>query len=249
HTNAKLTPLNEGAASMALKIAAKFHKEKKSTSVFIIPTAMKYIYVDDVSVTFADRLARLENRISWAPQSHLGIVDRIYKFGEAALALKEKEFLNKTLEGPIDKRLHEFREVLITNEEKHYSSDTDNGNHPTRIRKLRGKIRSILLDGDKPSEDVSRNCYKSLDNIYMAVTLYSYPGQYLRDNQSMDRIAETIHKLEEDTFGDSAIQGRRTVEVTFCEPIDLSDYTKSRSKSVATKITSQIESEIKRVLE
>jgi len=249
HTNAKLTPLNEGAASMALKIAAKFQKESRNKKVFIVPTAMKYSYLDDISVTFADRLTRLENSISWAAQSDLNVVDRIYKFGEAVLALKEKEFLNKTIEGPIDKRLHEFRETLITNEEKRYFSDTDNGNHPTRIRRLRGKIRTILLDENKPSAEIIENCYKSLDNIYMAVMLYSYPGQYLKNNPSMDRIAETIHKFEEDAFGDSSIQGRRTVEVTFCDPIDLTDHAKSRSKSVAGKVTSIIETCIKNILE
>ena len=249
HTNAKLTPLNEGAASMALKVAAKFQKESRNKKVFIIPTAMKYIYLDDISATFADRLTRLEGSISWAPQSDMNIVNRIYKFGEAALSLKEKEFLNKTFEGPIDKRLNKFRDILISNEEKYYFDDTDRGNHPTRIRRLRGKIRSILLDDNKPTAEVIKKCYKSLDNIYMAVMLYSYPGQYLRNDPSMDRIAETIHKLEEDAFGDSTIQGKRTVEITFCDPIDLTEYAKSRSKSVATKVTSIIETSIKSILE
>ena len=226
-------------------------KEREEASAFIVPTAMKYRYVDDVSTTFGERMTRLEDRISWAPQDRLDIVDRIYKFGEAALALKEKEFLDRTLQGSLDERLHIFRETVIAEEEKRYmSKKSDEGNHPQRIRRLRGKIRTVLLDEKKPPEaDMAAQCYRSLDRLYMAIQLYSYPGQYLRENPSADRIAETIHKFEEDAFGKSIIPGRRTVEVSFCEPINLFDYLDSPAKSATPKVTGLIESAIREVLE
>ena len=253
HLNEKLTPLNEGAATLALKAAAKIKKEKEGMGAFIVPTAMKYRYVDDISTTFGDRMTRLEDRISWAPQDHLNIIDRIYKFGEAALSLKEKEFLDRTLDGSLDERLQTFREMLVAEEENRYFSKTDGGNHPTRIRRLRGKIRTILLDEQKkPSEDEAARCYRSLDRLYMAIQLYSYPGQYLREKGSMDRIAETLHKFEEDIFGENDIRGRRVAEVTFCEPINVCDQLESAAndtKAAVAEITGMMEAAIKGVLE
>lgn len=252
HLNEKLTPLNEGAAILALRTAKKVNKEKQGKGAFIIPTAMKYSHIDDISSTFPERLERLEQHILWAPQNHLSIVNRIYKFGEAALSLKEKEFLDRTLEGPLVERLSRFREILISNEEERYFSKISDGNHPARVRRLRGKIRSILLDGEKPEEKVIKQCYSSLDRLYIAIQLYSYPGQYLREKPSMDRIAETIHKFEEDVFQENCIPGKRSVEITFCEPIDLFDYLdslKKDAKRTTARVTQRIEKAITEVLE
>lgn len=253
HLNERLTPLNEGVATLALRIARKMRKEEKDgKQPLIIPTAMKYSYIDDISSTFPERLAKLEEHILWAPQEDLGVADRIYKFGEAILSLKEKEFLNRTLEGPLPERLRKFREILISREEEQYFSKASKGEHPARVRRLRGKIRSILLDGEKPEQKVIIQCYKSLDRLYVAIQLYSYPGQYLREKASMDRVAETIHKFEEDVLQENRIRGKRSVEVTFCKPVDmfehLDNYTKDSKKTIA-EVTRKIESAIKEVLE
>jgi 1-acyl-sn-glycerol-3-phosphate acyltransferase len=253
HTNEHLTPLNEGAATLALKATARMLKADKTRSIHIIPTAMKYRYIKDISHTFPDRMARLEDRISWAPQTELSMVDRIYKFGEAVLSLKEKEFLNHTLDGSLDQRLTEFREILLQKEEAVYLGKPGKAEHPSRIRMIRGKIRTILLDEKKPpDEETSKRCYRSLDRLHMAIQLYSYPGQYLKEKPSMDRIAETIHKFEEDAFDKNEIYGKRIVEVTFGKPIDLSlamDAYEKDSKATVADIMNQIETAIKNVLE
>lgn len=252
HLNEKLTPLNEGAATLSLRAAKKIKKEKPDKGAFIIPTAIRYAYVEDISSTFPERMARLERHVLWEPQNHLGIVDRIYKLGEALLTLKEKEFLDQTLKGTLVDRLSRFREILIGEEEKRYFPKAGDDDHPKRVRKLRGKIRSILLADEKLDEAVIKQCYRSLDRLYFAIQLYSYPGQYLREKPSMDRIAETIHKFEEDAFQESRIMGKRIAEVTFCEPINLFEYLDSfekDAKRTITKVTAEIETAIKKVLE
>ncbi len=252
HLNEKLTPLNEGAATLALRAAKKVKKDKPETRCYIIPTALRYSYIDDISTTFPERLARLEAHILWAPQNHLDIVSRIYKFGEAVLSLKEKEFLNRTLDGSLDERLNTFREHLISNEEKKYFAEIKTGNHPTRVRMLRGKIRSIILASETPGEETMTKCRASLDKLYVAIQLYSYPGQYLREKPSMDRIAETLHKFEEDIFEDSKILGQRSVEITFCKPINLMDRLddlQKDSKRAVSDVTTEIEAAIQAVLQ
>lgn len=85
----------------------------------------------------------------------------------------------------------------------------------------------------------------------------SHPEDYLETLErmkkpSMDRIAETIHKFEEDAFDKNEIHGHRSVEITFCAPINLMDHLDSYaadSKATIATVTAQIESEIKGVLE
>ena len=74
HLHERLTPLNEGAATLALRTAKRLKKERPDQGVFIVPTALSYRYVDDVSATFSDRMAALERHILWRPQKRLSIL-------------------------------------------------------------------------------------------------------------------------------------------------------------------------------
>ena len=252
HVNQKLTPLNEGAATLALRAARKVLKDGGTRRAYIVPTALKYRYIDDIAATFAERMARLEKHIMWAPQQSLDILERIYKFGKAALTLKEIEYLGAPQDGDLTDRLERFRETIVSREEQHFFGKVESDNHPVRIRRLRGKIRTILLDDERPPQEVIDRCYLALDRLYFALQLYSYPGGYISAAPSADRIAETIHKFEEDVFGENDVKGRRRVEVTFCDPIDLSEQMEAMAKdtrATVTAVTERIEKAIRDVLE
>jgi len=252
HLNEQLTPLNDGAAIIMLRTAKKLRKAKSDKRVAIIPTAIRYTYLDDVSVTFREAMDRLERYIRWAPQSHLSVVDRIYKFGEAVLLLKEKEYLDTTLDGDLPARLHRFREIMVSEVETKHFGKVGEGAHPERIRRLRGKIRSILLADESPTPTALREIHRDLDRIYFAIQLYSYPGQYLRENPSRDRVAETILKFEEDFFRTYRVKGRRRAEITFCQPVDMSDFMEQfdkDSKAATREVTTRLSAAIQSVLE
>jgi len=53
--------------------------------------------------------------------------------------------------------------------------------------------------------------------------LYSYPGDYMEQNPTWERQAETLDKLEEDVLGSSypSVRGPRRVMVRFDEPYEL----------------------------
>ena len=253
HLNEKLTPLNEGAATIMLKTVKRLEKEKKNRGCYIVPTAMRYTYVGDISQTFSESMDKLEKHLQWKPQRHLDIVERIYQFGEALLSVKEKEVLKTVLDGSLPERLNECREIIIAEIELKYFSNVGEGTHPERIRKARGKIRSALLNDQKPlTPDASTGCYIDLDKLYFATQLYSYPGQYIRERPTDDRIAETILKFEEDVFGEYQVKGKRKSIVTFCKPINMYDYHnqfKSDPKTTVGQVTARIESAIRDVLE
>lgn len=247
HLNSRLTPLNEGAATIILRAAKKIKKDGKGKRAFVVPTALRFTYADDISATFAESMDGLERHFLWKPQRKLDIVERIYKLGEAVLSLKEKEFLNRTLEGPLHARLHEFRELLVGQVESRLFSKVSEGNHAERVRRCRGKLRSILLAEERPAKEVVEECDDDLDRLYTAIQLYSYPGEYIRQRPTTDRIAETILKFEEDIFQENRIKGRRRVEVTFCPPIDAFEYLDA--EDAAAEVTRRIEEAIKGVLE
>ena len=252
HLNERLTPLNEGAATIAFRAARKIDKQGGGRGVFIVPMALRYRYVEDISPSFPAALDRLEQHVLWRPQRHLDVTERVYKFGEALLSLKEREYLDCTLDGPLPERLNQFRELLIASVEERRFGQTRSGTHPERVRRARGRIRTVVLAPGQPDADVLAECYRDLDRLYLAIQLYSYPGQYLREKPSVDRIAETITKFEEDVFGETAIRGTRRADVTFCEPVDicarLEDYAVDGA-GVTHEVTAHVEQAIRAVLE
>ncbi len=224
HLNEFLTPLNDGVATIMLRTAKKLQKEKPGKRAVIFPTALRYRYIDDVSHTFPDVLDRLERYIRWKAQSHLSPAERIEKFGEALLALKEREYLNTSLGGDLSSRLDQFREILISAVEQRRLGSISAEPHPERIRRLRGRIRSVLLGEQPLSEAEMHQCYEDFDRLHLAAQLFSYPPDYLHSADSTDRMAETLLKFEEDIFGETVIRGRRTAEIVFCDPVNVGDF-------------------------
>ena len=62
-----------------------------------------------------------------------------------------------------------------------------------------------------------------MEDLFFVVQLYSYRGDYLVDEPSVERLAETVDKFEEDILGLEYpnVRGRRRVAVRFGQPIEL----------------------------
>jgi hypothetical protein len=69
-----------------------------------------------------------------------------------------------------------------------------------------------------------------MDDLFFVMQLYSHPGDYLAGQPSIERIAETLDKFEEDLFNLSLpnVRGRRVVAVRFGEPIPVPGDDKRR---------------------
>ena len=60
-----------------------------------------------------------------------------------------------------------------------------------------------------------------LDDLYIVTQLFSYPGNYVASKPTIERIAETFDKFEEDILKEptAGIRGRRKATVLFGESI------------------------------
>ena len=106
---------------------------------------------------------------------------------------------------------------------------------PARIKALRAKIRKELTGQTTPLDPRREaELYDRLDRIFVAQQLYSYPGRYLKENPTHDRIAETLFKLEEDVLSSDKYYGPRTAEIKFDAPIDVRQFLQERSLSTKT---------------
>jgi hypothetical protein len=87
-----------------------------------------------------------------------------------------------------------------------------------------------------------------LDDAFFVVQLYSYPGNYVSQQPSVERIAETLDKFEEDVLGakTATIRGARKATVTFDEPIAVEP--RGANKTTAAALTEILETRVQEML-
>lgn len=247
HHQETLNELNEGVATIVLRAAAKLAEGKKC---YVVPTGLRYCYDDSIADSFCRRLSVLEERITWKPRPEREVMERIYRLGGGLLAIKEEEFLGQAQTGTLVERLQGLQIKLVESVETRYGVE-GSGRLPVRVKTLRGKIRKELTGESPPDVARERELYDELDTLFVAVQIYSYPGIYLAEEPSHDRIAETLYKLEEDVLGESAHHSDRSGTVRFGEPVEVGEFLAAREltcKTGVAPLTALLSEEIQKLI-
>jgi 1-acyl-sn-glycerol-3-phosphate acyltransferase len=250
--NDRLTPLREGVAFMAAGAQRELDKSKSPHRVWIVPTAIRYTYVDDVRPLLEEAIAALEQRLMLAPGTGRPHGERLIRFGEVLLTIKEKEKLGHSREqdGDLPSRIGFLIEHLLSTREQQYlHKTTPDESVPVRVKTLRRQLIETGSAQPKSDESANRAITDALADVQLALQLFSYPGNYLTDNPRVERMAETVEKYEEDVLGVAWPKGRRSAKVVFGSPIDVrAQLTTSRARAAATELTERMESEIRSLM-
>jgi len=232
HCNSRITPFREGPAAIAL-MAAK----KADRPVVCIPCGMKYTYIEDPTPELLEVMDELERAIMWRPRPDLPLPERIYHFAEGLLSLKEIEYLGHSRTGSVPERIGAFIDSLLGRLESRYDLQPADSTVPERVKVLRQ--HAIKQMQDLVEDDPRRKPFEQdLDDLFLAVQAFSYPGDYVADEPSIERMAETIDKFEEDVLGHKTarIKGARRATVTFGEPIPIEPHKGTREAAALTRV-------------
>jgi hypothetical protein len=276
--NDRLTPLLEGVAFMALTAQRDLEKNKggaeglrRSESqrhssgiadgntpggsgdprIWIIPAAIRYRYVEDIQPKLEQAIAQIESRMLWTAPAGMSLQERIVRMGELALTIKEKEKLGRSRDqdGDLPSRIaFLIEELLQRNEKMHLKKSPSAETVPLRVKALRRQLLEIWTD-EKAEPDRLRGAREGLNDVQLVLQLYSYPGDYITEKPSIERMAETIEKFEEDLTGFARTKGKREARVLFGDPIDLKEAAASgRARTVASDVTDRLEVRIKKLM-
>jgi 1-acyl-sn-glycerol-3-phosphate acyltransferase len=226
HINERITPFRQGAAAMALAAARRAKRP-----VACVPCGIKYEYIDDPTDNLVQLMDRLEQEIFWRPRPDLPLHERIYRFAEGAMALKELEFLGRTSAGPLPQRIDALSKHILGLVEARHGIEGSCHPTPDRVKELRGLILKKL--SELPEGDPGRKPLEhDLDDLFLVVQLYSYPGDYVSERPTIERMAETLDKFEEDVLGvfTASIRGRRRAIVAFGEPVEVQGDRKAKGE-------------------
>jgi len=132
HINDRVTPFNEGPAAIAMTAA-----KDQSRSVVCVPCGIKYQYTEDPTEELVELMGRLEDRILWRVRDDLPLAERIYRFAEGALALKELEYLGHAQKGPLPNRINSLSDHVLSKLEERYKRSAKDLTLPKRVKMLR----------------------------------------------------------------------------------------------------------------
>ena len=196
--NDLIEEMMEGPSFIARQVAKRLKKEGKSGQVVIHPVATRYAFQGDIAATLRPDLDALETGLSWQPQRHLSIVDRIDRIGQALLSLKEIEFTGSACSGNIYERAEKLVEEVLSKLEAKWQIKDSSGNAMVRVKRLRTVILPDMTAGRVTQEEREQR-WRDLAALYYAQNISHYPRDYiLREKNLPERIVETVERLQED---------------------------------------------------
>lgn len=218
HTNDRITPFRDGAAAIALMAARKAERD-----VVVIPVAIKRWYLSDPSPSMLKTLSGLETRLYWQPKQDTPIPERILQIADGLLSLKELEHFQTTRTGPLPARIRSLANAVLSKVEERYGITHGDSMLPERVKEVRRRIIQRQTEDNELTAVDRRKLEADMDIMFFVTQLYSYPGDYMTDKPSLERIAETVDKLEEDVLGAPypSVRGPKRAVVQFAPPFEL----------------------------
>lgn len=210
----RITPFREGPASIALAAA-----KRAGRPVVCIPCGLKYRYLDDPTPALLALTMRLEQAVFWRPTPERPLAERIHRLAEGVLALKELEYTGQTEGGPLRDRLARLSDRVLSQLEGRHNLQSS-GDVPDRVKALRQRALK-RLSNEGLSDSDRQQIERDLEDMFFALQLFCYPGDYVAEQPDMERMAQTLDKFEEDLLGVpfARPRGRRRAIVSFGEPV------------------------------
>src|SRR5579864_5887748 len=249
----RLTPLREGAAVLAATAMKRAADSGKT--VWIVPAGIKYRFLDghDPVPAFHELMDKLEWHLTWRHHDARPIVDRIYRYAEGLLGLKEFEYLGEHRSGSLKERLVNLRNQILDQVEDRRLRKRIAEPVPVRVKELRRVCLEALAD-PKTTPAEAESLRRDLDDVFGVVQLFSYPGDYIRECPTLERVAEIMMKLEEDLL-DVAMptpRGPRRAILRLGAPINVKERLAAsggKLRKVGEALTSELEARIQSLLD
>lgn len=220
-TNDRLHALLDGVAFMARTAAKRRAKQDPPGKVVIHPVGIKYYFTGDLAAAVTPVLSMLEARLTWRKQSHLSLLERVFKIGQALLCLKEIQSFGEPQAAPIGQRMSNLINRLLHPIETEWLGAPQEGAVVPRVKNLRMKIMPEMVRREVDEREFQRR-WRQLTEMHLAQQVRCYPSDYLSGHVTVDRILETVERFEEDMIGRVRVHGSLRVVIDVGEPMEVS---------------------------
>ena len=185
----------------------------------------------------------LEQAIFWRRRTELPLDERIYRFAEALLAVKELEYFRAAKNGPLPDRIGELRDHILKGVETKHQLEGSKLSVPERVKAARKHILTKRAEAETAGH-ADATLDDDLEDLFLVVQSFSYPGDYVQEKPTIERLAETLDKFEEDVLqrDTATIKAKRSAKVQFGEPVEVVGDKKVKGQT--TSLTTAVESRV-----
>ncbi|HWP40096.1 MAG TPA: 1-acyl-sn-glycerol-3-phosphate acyltransferase [Tepidisphaeraceae bacterium] len=246
-TNDRINELMEGIALIARSAAKRRARMDPPRNVVVHPVAIRYRFHGDINAAAAQVLDEIETRLSWRPNRHLTVLERIYKVGEALLTLKELQYLGRPQTGTVAARLPGLINGILSPLEDEWTGGDHSGSIHVRVKRVRAGILAEMIKGDLDEPERQRR-WRQLEDVYVANIAAQFPPDYVRSNPTPERILETIEKFEEGLSDRLRVHGELSATVTVGQAIPVQPARERAAANAVDALLAQIESQLRQML-
>lgn len=227
--NDRVTPFLDGPAYIAMKAQQEM---KESGRIFAIPVSIKVTHVTDARHTVEQMLLDMAQKLGVEFDDE-AIVAKVHKVGIAMVQrnLKMRGFLPPNPDySDLPGLLRQSAELILTRlEEKIGIEPKKPDDLMDRFRGVRREIHKVRADPEREIDHAVAAIWA--DEAIVAFRILSYAGNYLSVKPTLDRVGETVEKLQEDLYGKGVPPyAKRTAYVRFGDPIDVSEQLAAAAK-------------------
>lgn len=242
HLNDRTMPFRRGAATAALRAA-----RRGGRPVACVPCGIKFEYVTDPTPRLLAVMTRLERRMSWTPRPDLPLARRLRRFMERMLSVKEVERFGETRAGSAWERQEELLDAVLSPLELRHGLAGTKGTLPERVKQVRRVV--ISRSESTTDKELRARLREDMDSLFLVMQVFSYPADYLCGTPSIERIAETLDKLEEDVLGvpSAGKRGVRRAIVAFGEPVRVGAF--DSAPDAARRLTGELRNRVQDLIE
>jgi 1-acyl-sn-glycerol-3-phosphate acyltransferase len=219
-SNDRIAALIEGTGFIARSAAKQRDKTQQRARTLLLPVALRYRFLGDLQASAGPVLDRIETRLTWKPRPDQSLIERLRRAGNAILGLQELELVGEFRQAPIHERLVRLVDDILGPLEVEWKIKRRETDVPSRVRALRTAILPELVDGGLSDAERDRR-WEQLARLYLAQQLSLYPAGYLEGNPSVERVLETVERLEEDLTDLATVHRPLAVTVQVGQPIEV----------------------------
>jgi hypothetical protein len=234
---------------MTITAQRDLEKAASGKAIWVVPTRIAYKYDQDITPRLQEAVSAMERRFLLPTVASEPLEKRIVRLGEVLLTIKEKQVLGKAQEGELVARLKSLIESILARlEGKYLTKSNAEESVPLRVKTLRRAILEQLGAKGEVKPVITPDHQQALDELHMTLQLFSYPGDYVTSKPTVERMAETVEKFEEDLDGVATPKGSRSATVTFGQPIDVRPFASGRSRAASIELTGKLEEAIRAMM-
>jgi len=264
--NDSLLPFHSGTLQIAFWAMDDLAKAgEENPSLLIVPTAIRYLFVEDMQQEIDQSLHRLEKAlcVSSSPNAHN--YERLRAVGIRVLEVMETEYgirpeSNDTVD--LTPRMERVKLVILSRAAG-LLGVTLNEESPVidQMRQLMNAAFAVTREdpGPEPCDyqirlhmELAERTEPLFNDLRRVTNWIAAQDNHVRAKPTNERIAEILVRLEREVFGKEKLHGKRKAVIKIGEPIDLGTHYeayKKNKKSVVAVLTHQLESSVRALLE